>query len=175
MSDKKPMTSLNDDNNDSVRVLPPSFSIKEKIGMNVNLSEIFTPERIAAAQNIIDETQAEFVDWATKDLVDLEHAYRHIAKDTAGTPASRVEKVRKIAFSLKCQSGTFGYPLGSDVAKSLYRYTTEHGKFTNDNLIVLRKHIDALQVIFQQNIQGEGGAMGDELMDSLEKLVDKFE
>jgi chemotaxis protein histidine kinase CheA len=174
MSDKKPMTSLNDDDAESVRILPPSYSIKEKIGMNVNLNEIFTPERIAAAQEIINETQAEFVSWASKDLVELEHAYRHMEKEPEKTPASRIEKIRKIAFSLKCQSGTFGYPLGSDVAKSLYRYTVDHGKYNKDNIVVLRKHIDALQVIFQQNIQGEGGQMGDELMHSLEKLVDKL-
>lgn len=174
MSDKKPVTSLTADDEESVRILPPSYELKEKIGKNINLKEIFTPERIAAAQQAIDDTQAEFVEWAHKDLVELEHTYRTISADPVNAPASRIDKVSKIAFSLKCQSGTFGYPLGSAVAKSLYRYTVNHGKYNSDNLIVLRKHIDALHVIFQQNIQGEGGAMGDELMGSLEKLVVKF-
>ncbi|MCH2548220.1 MAG: hypothetical protein MK052_11520 [Alphaproteobacteria bacterium] len=174
MNDKKPMTSLNNDD-DAVRILPPNFNIKEKIGMNVNLSEIFTPERIAEAQQVIDDTQAEFVDWATKDLVELEHTYRIIAKDPANANATRIEKIRKIAFSLKCQAGTFGYPLGSDVAKSLYSYTTKHDSYTADNIAVLRKHIDALQVILQQNIQGEGGTMGKELIDGLEKLIKKYQ
>lgn len=164
------------DNNDeeSVRILPPDYSIKEKIGKNVNLSEIFTPERIAAAQKTIDDTQAEFVDWAYKDLVELEHAYRAVAANPEAASPSRIEKIRKIAFSLKCQSGTFGYPLGSEVARSLYKYTTTHGSYNSQNIVVLRKHIDALQVILQQNIQGQGGDMGDELMGSLEKLVAKY-
>lgn len=173
MTDKNPGANLSD-NEETVRILPPDYSIKQKIGMHVNLSEIFTPERIAAAQKAIDDTQAEFVDWAHKDLVELEHTYRAIAADPAAAPASRMDKVRKIAFSLKCQSGTFGYPLGSEVARSLYKYTSEHDGYNADNLIVLRKHIDALQVILQQNIQGEGGAMGNELRTSLEKLVSKF-
>ena len=173
MSDKNPKTNLSD-HEESVRILPPDYSIKQKIGMHVNLQEIFTPERIAAAQKAIDDTQAEFVDWAHKDLVELEHAYRAIAENPEAAPASRIEKVRKIAFSLKCQSGTFGYPLGSEVARSLYKYTNEHGGYTSENIIVLRKHIDALQVILQQNVQGEGGTMGTELRTSLEKLVSKF-
>lgn len=174
MNDKKPATSLNTADDDSVRILPPSYALKEKIGMNVNLGEIFTPERIAAAQKAIDDTQAEFVNWAEKDLVELEHAYRGIALDPANAPPQRIDKVRKIAFSLKCQAGTFGYPLGSEVAKSLYRYTVEHGQYNGENIVVLRKHIDALHVILQQNIQGEGGAMGKELMANLDKLVEKF-
>lgn len=173
MSDKNPKPEAKQDD-ESVRILPPDYSLKEKIGKNVSLKDIFTPERVAQAQQAIDDTQAEFVEWAHKDLVELEHTYRHIAENPEAAPESRTEKVRKIAFSLKCQSGTFGYPLGSEVARSLYKYTTEHGKFTSENIVVLRKHIDALQVILQQNIQGEGGTMGTELMTSLEKLVAKF-
>jgi hypothetical protein len=172
MSDDKPMTSMSDDE-ESVRILPPSYRLKEKIGMDVKMSEIFTPERIAAAQKAIDDTQSEFVGWAQKDLVELEHAYRTMEKDPSSVE-SRSEKVRKIAFSLKCQAGTFGYPLGSEVAKSLFRYTVDHAPYSKESLIVLRKHIDALMVIFQQNIQGEGGKMGEELLGSLDKLVAKF-
>lgn len=172
MNDKNPKPETQQD--DSIRILPPDYSLKEKIGMNVNLRDIFTPERIAQAQKSIDDSQAEFVNWAQKDLVDLEHTYRHIAENPEAAPDSRTEKIRKIAFSLKCQSGTFGYPLGSEVARSLYKYTTDHGRFTSENIVVLRKHIDALQVILQQNIQGEGGTMGAELMTGLEKLVAKF-
>lgn len=174
MTDKKPMTSINGSDDESVRILPPSYALKEKIGVNVNLNEIFTPERIAAAQKTIDDTQAEFVSWAAKDLMELEHAYRAIAENPEAASDSRIDKVRKVAFSLKCQAGTFGYPLGSDVSKSLYRYTVDHGQYTSENIVVLRKHIDALHVILQQNVQGEGGAMGKELMSNLEKLVEKF-
>lgn len=172
MNDKKPVTSLQN-SEDSVRILPPSYALKEKIGMNVNLHEIFTPERIAAAQKAIDDTQAEFVGWATKYLVELEDAYRGMAADL-GNASVQIEEIRKIAFSLKSQAGTFGYPLGSEVAKSLYKFLGEKRKYNTDNIVVVRKHIDALQVILQQNIQGEGGVMGNELMDNLKKLVAKF-
>lgn len=173
MTEEKPMTSQSNDD-ESVRILPPSYKLKEKIGMDVKLSEIFTAERIAAAQKTIDDTQGEFVAWAQADLAELEQSYLAISLNTDNYPKSHIEKIRTIAFSLKGQAGTFGYPLGSEVAKSLYRYTVDHGNYNADNLVVLRKHIDALQVILQQNIQGEAGAMGAELMGSLEKLVTKF-
>lgn len=171
MSDDKPITSANE-GDDSVRILPPDFSIKEKIGRDVDLSTIFTPERIAAAQKAIDDTQSEFVGWANKDLVELDHAFRALEK----TPDDRVriDKILKIAFSLKCQCGTFGFQLGSEVADSLYIYINEHPKLQAEQLTVIRKHIDSIGVILHQNIQGDGNKIGTELMANLHKLVKKL-
>lgn len=160
---------------DSVKILPPDFSLKKKIGANVNISEIFTPERIEAAQKTINDTQSEFISWAAKDLTDLEHAYHAVARDPATAPAAKIDAIRRIAFSLKAQSGTFGFNLGSEVAKSLYDYMMKHTTYSAENITVIRKHLDALQVIFQQNIQGDGAAIGAELMQNLHKLVTKFE
>ena len=53
-------------------ILPPDFSIKRKIGMDVNLNQIFTAERIAAAQKTIDDTQADYVQWAMQDVSQLD-------------------------------------------------------------------------------------------------------
>lgn len=160
------------DNN--VQILPPEYSLKEKIGKHINLRDIFTPERIAAAQQIIDDTQAEFINWAQQDLTILEEAYRTLEKHIGNADvAAPLTAIRKTAFSLKCQSGTFGFTLGSDVAKSLYDYSMHHERYTQENLAVIRKHIDALHVILHQNIQGSGAQLGEELMDNLRKLVSK--
>lgn len=171
MTDKIP-TPLQSE--DSVRILPPDFSLKRKIGMDIKLSEIFTPERIAAAQEAIDETRSEFVEWAQRDLMELEHAYRAIQRNETDNKLLKADKIRKLAFSLKCQSGTFGFDLGSSVAKSLYDFFNKHQALDADEMLVLRKHLDALQVIFQQNIQGDGADIGQELMATLDKLTAKF-
>ena len=172
MSDKNQSTSLNDDD-DSVRILPPDFSIKEKIGRDVDLASIFTPERIAAAQKAIDDTQSEFVGWANKDLVELDHTFRALERNP--DDKAKLEKILKIAFSLKCQCGTFGFQLGSEVADSLYTYINAHPVIGPEQLMVIRKHIDSVGVILHQNIQGDGNKIGSELMANLRKLVAKFE
>ena len=171
---EKPLTSLNDDEN-AVRILPADFSIKKKIGINVDLKQIFTPERIEAAQKTIDDTKSDFIKWAQKDLEDLEDAYSQLQKNLNGAQEPEVEKIRKLAFSLKCQAGTFGFDLGSEVARSMNNYINTHPTYDATTVTVLRKHIDALQVIFEQNIQGMGDKMGSELMDNLTKLVAKYE
>ncbi len=159
---------------DDVQILPPDYSIKKKIGMDVDLNTIFTPERIAAAQRAIDDQQSEFIGWAERDLVELDHAYRAMKNDGANIDDSRITKVQKIAFSLKSQAGTFGYHLGSDVADSLYSYMKSH-PITADNLPVIEKHVESLKTIFHKNIQGDGKEIGRELKASLNKLIAKFD
>lgn len=159
---------------EETHILPPDYSIKKKIGMDVDLRKIFTPERIQVAQKAIDDTQSDFVSWAQKDLAELEHAYRTLQQEIGNSSPSSLQKIRKIAFSLKSQSGTFGFQLGSDVADSLYSYINQHD-IDDENIQVIRKHIDALQVILQQNIQGDGQQIGAELKDNLNKLIAKFD
>lgn len=156
-----------------VKILDPDFSLKKKIGEKVNIAEIFTPERIAEAQQVIDDTKAEFLKWAEKDLIDLEDAYRHFSNDQDAV-FFELDRIRKIAFSIKCQAGTFSFELASEVAKSLYNYAMKHEKYSADQMQVLQKHVEALQAIFSKNIQGEGGPIGVELKGSLQKLVEKF-
>ncbi len=160
---------------DDVRILPPDFSLKKKIGVDVNLKDIFTTERIAAAQQAIDNTQVEFVEWAKQDLLASEKAYKEIEDAPDNAPQESINTLRKLAFSLKSQSGTFGYPLGSEVANSLYVYTGYHTEYDEQNIQVLAKHIDALSVILHQNVQGDGGAIGTDLRAELAKLAEKFD
>lgn len=157
-----------------VKILEPDFALKKKIGEKINIADIFTPERIAEAQQAIDDTQAEFLLWAEKDLAELDRAYKDFAVDPEGA-FYELDRIRKIAFSVKCQAGTFSFALASEVAKSLYNYTMKHDKgYTPERLSVLQKHIEAIRTIITKNIQGEGGPIGAELKDSLEKLVSKF-
>jgi chemotaxis protein histidine kinase CheA len=161
---------INDE--ESVRILPPDYALKKKIGVNVNLREIFTPERITAAQKTIDDTQSDFIEWAHEDLKKLNSAHHAMEQDPHHKESA--ETMRKLAFSLKCQAGTFGFDLGSEVARSLNLYLQDHNEYNEGHIAVLRKHIDALEVIFQQNVQGQGGKIGEELMDGLQKLINKY-
>lgn len=157
-----------------VKIIDPDFALKKKIGEKVNISDIFTPERIAEAQKAIDDTQAEFLLWADKDLAELDLAFKDFAADPDGN-FFELDRIRKIAFSVKCQAGTFGFALASEVGRSLYNYAMKHDKgYTPERLSVLQKHIEAIRTIITKNIQGEGGPIGAELKDSLEKLVNKF-
>lgn len=158
---------------DDVRELSPDFSLKEKIGMNIN--EILTSEVVKSSQEVINKSQKEFLQWVRNDLKTMENAYAELAKMPKMARDFALE-IQKAAFSCKAQAGTFGFDLGSAIAKSLYDFL-ENDYVENDkgHLIVIRKHIDTLNTIFHQGITGDGGQIGGAVYTALGKLIRKFE
>lgn len=147
----------------------PNRTLKQKVGPEID--KVFAPEKIEAAQADIDGKQAEFLEWVAKDLVQVEHACRGMEHDVTQV-AKLLPKLIKTAFSIKSQSGTFGYDLASRVAKSLYDFGQVIAA-DEKHVKVVRMHVDALRTIFQQSLKGDGGVVGKELMTMLETLVAK--
>jgi chemotaxis protein histidine kinase CheA len=151
----------------------PDFSLKEKIGVNIN--EILTSEVINSSQEVINKSQKDFLKWVTNDLQTLENAYKELAKDPAKGRDAALE-IQKAAFSCKAQAGTFGYDLGSAVAKSLYDFLeNDYVEGESSHVIIIRKHIDTLNTIFSRDVAGDGGKIGSAVYTALGKLITKFE
>lgn len=160
---------------DDVLEYKPDFSLKEKIGKDININEILNTENIKASQQVINDSQKDFLKWVDNDLKTLEAFYRQAASDPSNALTAVVD-IQKSAFSVKSQSGTFGYDLGSAIAKSLYDFC-ENNYVVGDNkhILVIRKHIDTLNTIFHKNIKGDGGKIGQQVYDALGKLIQKFD
>lgn len=158
---------------DDVKEFSPDFSLKEKIGMNMN--EILTSEVVKSSQEVINKSQKEFLQWIRNDLDTMEMSYAELAKMPEMGRDFALE-IQKAAFSCKSQAGTFGFDLGSAIAKSLYDFL-ENDYVENDkgHLIVIRKHIDTLNTIFRQSITGDGGQIGAAIYTALGTLIRKFE
>lgn len=157
---------------DVARIVRPENKIKKKIGTDVNLREILQPEVLQSAQQIIMEKKDGFLAEARDSMLAIEGAYNQINAHEDAEP--NLALLRREAESLRDRSGTFGYHLGSDIAKSLARYA-EQTSLANEHLaVVLRKHLDGLQIVFRQNVTDSGGAIGMELLDGLRKLIDKY-
>lgn len=159
---------------DEVIELPPSFALKEKIGKDVKMNEVFTTEAIQSSQEIIKETKGDFLKWADTDLKAMNLAYQTAAKD-AKEETSCITAIKKGAFSLKSQAGTFGFDLGSIIAKSLYDFCENNYRPQGDHhLLIVRKHLDALQTIFHHDLIGDGGKVGLALLQALGELIHKY-
>lgn len=178
MTDKKDtMNETNDPFADlsggDTRVLPPDFTLKQKIGDDVDLKQVFSVENIEKAQQVINEHKDSFLEWVMKDIEALQESY---AKARADIPhcEPEIRKLAKTAFVIKSQAGTFGFGLATQVAKSLDDFCNQHFHPTSEHMTVVGKHIETLIVIFNKNISGDGGALGKELSGSLFKLVEKY-
>lgn len=162
------------DEEEEAQILAPDFALKKKIGEHINVSALFSPELIAEAQKSINDKQEEFLGWAMKDITALESALA----DFTEAPAAaffELDHMRRLSFSLKCQAGTFGFDLASEIARLLHQYLLGHAEFQENNLLVIRKHIESLRAVLAGNVQGDGGATGKALLTSLQELGGKFD
>lgn len=158
---------------DEVIEYKPDFSLKEKIGKDVNMSDIFSKDAIEASQQVINKTQKDFLKWVENDLKTLENAYGAVIKNQAAG-AENVDEIKRSAFSVKAQAGTFGFDLGSAVAKSLYDFCETQYQSDPNHLIIIRKHLDTLNTIFHKGVVGDGGKMGGAVHSALGKLIKKY-
>ncbi|MCH2546427.1 MAG: hypothetical protein MK052_02290 [Alphaproteobacteria bacterium] len=166
-------TPLSDNADDEVVELDPSYALKDKIGMNMN--QILTDEVVKDSQKVIHKSQKDFLKWIEADLQTLENAYNALAADPEnGRDPALI--IQKSAFTCKSQAGTFGYDLGSAIAKSLYDFLEkDYVEGERGHVIIIRKHIDTLNTIFHRKVEGDGGKIGNAVYGALGKLIKKYE
>jgi Zn-dependent M16 (insulinase) family peptidase len=156
-----------------IRILPPDYALKKIIGEDVDLNQIFSPASIEKAQAVINEHKDSFLEWVRKDIEQLNQSYTAAAANPAASEPE-IRKLAKTAFIIKSQAGTFGFGLATQVAKSLDDFCSHDFHPSTEHLTVIHKHIETLDVIFHKNIAGDGGALGQDLSESLFKLVSKY-
>lgn len=163
------------DNATEVTATTPNFALKEKLGPDVNIRDALPEEVVNEAEDIIEESKKDFFEDAKGDLHKMEEAYAFAIKSPKEA-ATHIKEIAKLCFSMKGQSETLGFNLLAHASKSLYHFCTENFRPDNaEQLIVVRKHLDTLNVIIKDKIQGNGGAIGKDLVKNLHLLTKKYE
>lgn len=157
-----------------VTATTPDFALKKKLGPDVSIRDALTEDAIADAEAVIEESRKDFFGEAQKDVDIMERAYAE-AKTAPKTAKASVQRIERAVFSLKGQSETLGFDLLAHASKSLYDFCHRHFRAGEDGqLVVLRKHLDAIRLIVKEKMQGDGGATGKALIHSLHLLNEKY-
>ncbi len=154
------------------RIVRPENKLKKKIGDDVSIKELLRPEIVEEAQKVIHDRKDEFLSWARSDMAMMEEIYLQLLEH--GADHDPVIYIMQKAETLRDRSGMFGFQLASQIAKSLAKYCHDIKESDKNMTLVIRKHMDGLQTVFRENIEGMGGLIGVELMDSLKKLIGKY-
>lgn len=153
-------------------LIEANLDMKKEIGMDISAADIITPEVVAEAQAEIQSMETEFISWARDDISQLEQAFTALSANNADSKAHY--HMLSTAYAIKSQAGIFGYELGTEVAGMLVSYLTQHSEIDPNNLIVIRKHIDTINAIFNQKIKETGQDIAKEFVLSLMQLIEKL-
>ena len=149
--------------------------LKEKMGSNAMRQDFVIPEDILAqAEQAMPRESAGFVSWAKRYLDNLSKEV-DVAKAQDKDRTTNFQEINMIAHELRGQGGTFGYPLITLFSKSLYESTKAPCKMDDTALEIAKAHIDTMRAVIREEIEGDGGEIGQQLFKSLKLAIAKIE
>jgi len=152
-------------------IAPNDLRKKQKMaGVNMNLD----PTWVDAAERSIMAAKFDYLEAAEEDMAKLAAAYDKAMKD----PANRVAHIQElygIVQSIKGQGTSFGYPLMTAVGNQLARFIEDCGEnLTDAQMDAVKVHQEALRLVMQQKMEGDGGPIGQKLVAGLAMVIKKI-
>lgn len=127
-------------------------------------------QTLARAQAAVAALARDYVNWARADIA----ACQSHLDDAQAVPAdcrAHIQALYGIAHNIKGQGGAFGFPLVTRVGQSLCRLTKLERNFTEADLALIAGHLQALRLILDGNLTGEGNTVAQSLATQLESQV----
>ena len=137
-------------------------------GNNVGIS----PEALAKAEASLSEMSEDYPDWVSKEIEQLAELQRRCV-DTPEERKAFFTEIAETAHDMKGQGGTFGYPLITSFAESLYRFADVKGNMNDTDVELIKSHVDAMRAGIKGRISGDGGEIGAEMQKGLEMAIPK--
>lgn len=131
------------------------------------------PSILAEAEKAMHKLSEDYPDWVSTLILKLSEQHSRCVD----TPEKRNEyflEINSIAHDMKGQGGTFGYPLITNFADSLYGFTKGKGERSDGEVELVKSHVDAMRAVIRGRVSGGGGEVGKQLTASLNKAIEKY-
>ena len=123
------------------------------------------------ARAVVAKLAGAYVERAMRDIEALDDAYAHAVAHPAER-GGRIARIADIAHDVEGQGGSFGYPLMSAIGASLSELSRTTNQCDDAHLKLVKAHIDAMRVVIDNRIAGDGGARGARVTVLVELLRD---
>lgn len=133
-----------------------------------------SPEALAEAEKAMMQMSEDYPDWVSKLLVTLTEQHSRCV-DTPENRNEYFDAINHIAHDMKGQGGTFGYPLISTFSDSLYGFTNGIRERSDNEVELVKSHVDAMRAVIKGRVSGSGGEIGKKLTESLNQAIEKYE
>ncbi len=151
----------------------PNYLKQKMMGSNARQPFTLPEDVLVNAESALKREAEGFLDWA-KQYLDRLSKQVALAKELSGERNGYFEEINLIGHELRGQGGTFGYPLITVFAKSLYEVTKPPCRQDDASLEIVRAHIDTMRAVLREKIGGEGGELGQQLFKALKMAIAKF-
>ncbi|MEX0693694.1 MAG: Hpt domain-containing protein [Rhodospirillales bacterium] len=156
---------------DELEIINPPNTLKSKVREGgPGAVDLATLER---AERVIEQMADSYLEWVQEDLVRMDAAYKALAA-AAGDRTAEADQVFQIAHDIKGQGGSFGYDLMTLIANELCRLIERQEDFGSAEVQAIKVHVDAMKLVIQNRMKGDGGANGQALVTGIRQVGDKL-
>jgi len=149
-------------------VVEVEHSICKKVRRTGETREAFLKKAIREADLTLGDQRKAFLERARRMLREMIQLLR------AGTGADEARLAIQIRLEeLGATAGTFRLPLASDTALALHEFLTKRPVWDAVGQEIVRLHLSSIQLVLEQDLQGDGGMAGTTLRVNLRKAVQK--
>jgi len=132
-------------------------------------------EALERAEAVIANLRSSYLVWAQEDLVKIHALYEQALALPVDARGPSIKAVFGIAHDIKGQGGSFGYQLMTILGNQLCRFAESRPLFGDAELDIIRLHIAAMRTVIGDQIEGEGGALGEDLLRGLQAVIAKLD
>jgi hypothetical protein len=154
----------------AVEVIHPPNKLKGRVGSGSKGA--LDPNILARAEAAATRLQnsVDFAEYVGPDLAKLAEVMRQLGADKDNQDAA-LKTLFNIVHDMRGGGANFGYPLVTQIGGLLCKYL--EGKFVlvDSEIEVVRAHVDALRAVITSRLKGDGGAIGQQIVKGLEKIV----
>lgn len=150
--------------------LPASRKLQKKSG---GPSGKFSKHKVDAAQSKIDQRAGAFMEQMRIELTKLRTAFRAVEEDHVAN-AESLAVIAATAREVKGMAGTFGFDLLTQIGDSLYEFAVDLKGLSEKRIKLIGSHIDAMELVIDKRITGDGGPEARELLAAMGIATDKL-
>ncbi len=156
---------------EDLEIITPPTSLKNKVREGgPGAVDLATLER---AEKVIADMADSYLEWVQEDLKKLDECYQ--AMQAAEPPRTEAaEGLFQVAHDIKGQGGSFGYDLMTVIGNELCRLLERQESYDSAEMQAIKVHIDAMKLVIQNTMIGDGGANGKALVAGIRQVGDKL-
>lgn len=130
-------------------------------------------ERLERTEAMILDLRSEYELWVLDDLRRLQAALDTALAAAGEARAKAVRTVFEISHDMKGQGGSFNYGMITQVGGHLCNFVESRPDFEDQDMEVIRLHVEAMRLVIAQKMGGDGGRPGQALLKGLQAVIAK--
>jgi chemotaxis protein histidine kinase CheA len=156
---------------DDLEIITPPTSLKNKV--RVGGPGAVDLETLERAEKVIAGMADSYIEWVKEDLNKIDAAFAALV--AAPEPrTTEVEALFQIAHDIKGQGGSFGYDLMTVIGNELCRLIERQDTIGTAEIEAIKVHVDAMKLVIQNKMNGDGGPNGQALVAGIRQVGDKL-